>query len=382
MEVMLRHHIYTTVGGYKSVYVSEGISSELLTLLERYSALTYPKVGGLPIFAISPVERGLLVFSKAFRGGVDHVGRPKACVHNIVVPAVIPPKNGNHLIPPLIEDSFFLSEPPEPHDIPYLSSRLKGEAPSSGLAEAVRRVIRSGEFRDPINKALLLATTASQEFFVTGGFLALRRRIGTILPLVPRASRIRLSLSSEEAPISAVFGNRGTHLRCVKDTSSAPPEAPLIMLDGNGSYNMPAMNRFCAYIDESGDPDDVLRLIMLIEHYAPDEPLTFDLYPILIEAFESVKSAVSVDGKPELTPETVRPLMLSLRHFVSCGFEKFVLDVLVEVGRFLSRRFDDDSVLANIPQVQHNLTNPDVPLSSRINQIEILVNWVLNSIKY
>lgn len=381
MEMKLHHHIYTTVGGYRSVYTSEGISPELLALLERYSALTYPKVGGLPIFAISPVGRQFLLYSKAFRGGVDHVGRPKACVHNIVVPLTLPSDDGVARIPTLLEDSLFLSHPPEPSDIPYLPSRLKEEAPAEELVTSVEEVVQTGDFLKPTNLALLLAATASQEFFITGGFIALRQRIRTIFPLIPRPSRLLLTLSNIEAPVDAVFGNRGGILRCIKETSEAPTNAPIIMLDTDTSYNMPAMNRYCTYISESRNRDEIVRLVLLIERYAPRQPLTFDLYPVLIEGFESVKETIDAEGRPEVKHHTIRALMLSLRHFVSCGFYDFVIDALLGVGRFLSRHYDDDSVLANLPQVQHHLKDAEVPLSDKLNQTEILANWVINSIK-
>ncbi|MCX7703054.1 MAG: hypothetical protein N2234_02990, partial [Planctomycetota bacterium] len=85
MEVKLYHHIYTSSGGYKTVYSTKNLPSDILDRLERYSTLVYPRVGGIPFFAIFPISEDKICYSKAFRGGVDHVGRPKACVHNIVL---------------------------------------------------------------------------------------------------------------------------------------------------------------------------------------------------------------------------------------------------------------------------------------------------------
>jgi|GEM_PF-1846892 len=385
MEVVLYHHIYTTIGGYKTVYATKGLQHNIISMLERYSALAYPRIGGLPVFAIFPLTENKICCSKALRGGVDHAGRPKACVHNIVIDAILNPLSSSEddtlYLPPLPDDKLFLTQPPEVMDVPYLPSRLKERTTAEPFSSRAIEVLANDDFRKPFYLSLLLATTALQNIFVKGDFSTLRQHISSLLPLIPRPSRILLSFYSKELPIETVSKYGGSSLCCVNTTQEIPPNAPHIILDTNTTSNMPAMNQYCLYLKENENKEEILKLVLLLERYAPSHPLTFDLYPILIKSFESVKKAITSEGRPFTTLETIRPLMDSLSGFLFCGFDKFVLEILRQVGIFLSQNYDDDSVVASLVQINRYFNDPEISSEIKMRQIEILRNWVLNSLK-
>lgn len=84
VRLELKHHVYTSIEGYQSIFASKGLPHEVLERVEETSRLLYPRLHGHVSRSLYSVC-GFLCHSKVFRYGMDHVGRPRTCVHNILV---------------------------------------------------------------------------------------------------------------------------------------------------------------------------------------------------------------------------------------------------------------------------------------------------------
>ena len=78
MDLQLQHHVFSSVGGYKTLFASRGMPKALRDDLDHFARRVYKRVTGAPIHGVLRFEDGSVCWSKVFRNGADHivVGRP------------------------------------------------------------------------------------------------------------------------------------------------------------------------------------------------------------------------------------------------------------------------------------------------------------------
>ena len=78
-------HVYSSVGGYRTLYAHEVLDEDTLAQLERWAQL-WTELGDKKTQLFSRPFNDYWLFGKVFPAGVDHAGRPRACVHSILAP--------------------------------------------------------------------------------------------------------------------------------------------------------------------------------------------------------------------------------------------------------------------------------------------------------
>jgi hypothetical protein len=138
MEIAVGHHVYSSMGGYKTLYATPGAPAEAIAAAEDLARRLYRVVGSRPQRAFSRVTDGLFGALRGFAMGTDHAGRPRTCVHTVFFAeedlARIPWFN-----PFSIPDDLFL--PADLEDLQYLRFNLKetwvvGDTEDAGAAWA------------------------------------------------------------------------------------------------------------------------------------------------------------------------------------------------------------------------------------------------------
>jgi hypothetical protein len=85
MKVNVFHHVYSSVGGYRTVMQSNGIPASTVQALEEYSRPAHKLARRNPRFSLLGFDEIFTGISRLNLAGSDHVGRTRACVHNILV---------------------------------------------------------------------------------------------------------------------------------------------------------------------------------------------------------------------------------------------------------------------------------------------------------
>lgn len=121
----LGHHVFTSFGGQRTVFLSPWLASWRERLDERATAA----YAGDPGFEVVHGQ-GCWWITLVSANGRDHVGRPRQLVHQVVVEdtALTPPVSPLALLPHLLTRLE--------HDDPYLGQRLPDPLPSIALPAA------------------------------------------------------------------------------------------------------------------------------------------------------------------------------------------------------------------------------------------------------
>ena len=80
MQIDLHHHVFSSDGGYKTLFASSGLPKVLVDELESFSRRAYTRLKGPPIRPTLRLRDGSLCESRIFSAGADHTGRPRTCV--------------------------------------------------------------------------------------------------------------------------------------------------------------------------------------------------------------------------------------------------------------------------------------------------------------
>ncbi|MCS6969657.1 MAG: hypothetical protein RMM29_07780 [Planctomycetota bacterium] len=122
----LGHHLYTSFGGQRTVYLSPWLDGER-QFLEHRARLAYATPGGID--GIHQQGRWIATFT--FANGLDHVGRPRTLVHQLVVSSQDAPP----VFSPFLLRSAALTR--LEHDNPAIAHHLPADLDSIDLRAAL-----------------------------------------------------------------------------------------------------------------------------------------------------------------------------------------------------------------------------------------------------
>jgi len=360
MSVRLKHHIYTSVGGYKTVYADPAIEKLQLERLETLAGTLYPHASGKPFMAFFHLDSQNALYLKVFRSGVDHVGRPNACVHIILAEV-------NGAVPPTPQEGWFLDSAPTQSDIPSLRNRLPNAAPRFDIIQTAHLTAQAELTSDPLLSTLVLAAISNRPFYILGAFLPLMQNLTKVMALIPRPSRLRIhvvyppSISQWLVPSNIVMST----FYCVNSQTTPPENAAVVSLSPFSAKNLPETNAYINFIKEAS-PDEVSKLVAILERYAPYEPLTCDAYERLVFAFRNCQDTFTFDGEIDISK--ARPsFLVSLRDFLAAGFEKLVARVLELLSQKISSNPELTSLLVSTRAI---LSDPTTAQYDRENALD------------
>ncbi|RKY13157.1 MAG: hypothetical protein DRP82_05835 [Planctomycetota bacterium] len=360
MSVRLKHHIYTSVGGYGTVYADAAIEKLQLERLERLAGMLYPRASGRAFLAFFHFDSKNALYLKVFRSGVDHVGRPKACVHIILAEV-------NGAVPPAPEEGWFLDSAPTQSDIPSLRNRLPKSAERFDIIQTAHLIAQAELTSDPLLSTLILAAISNRPFYIRGDFFLLMRNLAKVMALIPRPSRLRIrvvcpaSISQLLVPPNIVMST----FYCVNSETTPPENAAVLSLSPFSAENLPETNAYIDFLKEAS-PDEVSKLVAILERYAPYEPLTCDAYERLVLAFRNCQDTFTLDGEVDLS-KVRPPFLVSLRDFLAAGFEKLVTHVLELLIQKVSSESELVSLLTSTKKI---LCDPTTAQYDRENALD------------
>ncbi len=142
VRLELKHHVYSSIEGYQSIFASKGLPQEVIERVEECSRLLYPRLYGPGTRSMFPVC-GYFCHSRVFRYGLDHVGRPRTCVHNILVDLSL---QDSSLDPYGLGPQAFLSPDVPDQDIGYeLAEAYNWPTTRETMSERVQYLLGNAE---------------------------------------------------------------------------------------------------------------------------------------------------------------------------------------------------------------------------------------------
>jgi hypothetical protein len=362
-EVRIYHHVYTSVGGYKTVHASEGLGQDLIRQLEVFCNRVYPRVREKALdFLFRPVPSHLCV-SRAFSGGSDHVGRPKSCVHSILADvstlSSIPFFN-----PFTIPDTLFLTEAPDATKIAGLRAKLpRSYAAAEMTQQDVREIASSGEILAEPARSLFLSIFSSNSTVLTTNSHDHRRMIARIATLLPPGVRLNLAMACGSY---VDFQKGAPTIYCLARAEAAQlAERGFVIIDlsSKSTRNLPAPNRYCQFIFQSvpENADRVVKLLRVLERYPVAGVQSSDMYHYLLRGYEAISHCFSEEGELSIGKGAHESLDNALQ-FYRAGYISVTIAILQQAFEILEKKRELSPSSGILKKVEESLQDPQVPL--------------------
>ncbi len=346
MALRLDHYVFSSLGGYRTVYASDGMPRRLVSALEALAKSIYRDAQARELSAWLRPDDATICVVKAFQNGTDHAGRRRSCVHAVVFSAG--DAAGSWFFTPfLLPDSVFLStESPLQslaNELPTEVS-LKASAPprpSSGCGRDCRQALLSLM----LSPAARVAVTDR-----TGEALSCVRSLSWALPPTVR-SHLTLSAGFVLPEVEGLGGAR----MAILPPQAKPAEdlAGHVVIDFPGGDAGPRtdsnrgvpFNVYAKFVAANLGSEEghrrVKKLVELLERHPPSLDLTQERYRRLLEGFAKVEATVE-RGVIDVRRDPVRGLS-AVRDFALAGMHSTALDILDSVVSFLLERYDVDA---------------------------------------
>jgi len=310
--------------------------------LENYASRVYQRAGGVPEYDVFDLPGGTLCLAKRFRAGADHVGRPRNCVHTVIlrhedVRAI----QGFNPFFVLLQDAGFFLEPE--FEINSIAEHLPSafmcaSDEFAGLQDILDKVPHGKSSIRVILNALL--SGAANVIIRADDTAAVGKLVAFASLLLPPALRERISLVST-MDISGMDNNAKTFvlLRGRKDSIESFASGSDIVLDFTSSShrNQPEATPFSAFIMENlFDPKKrhrVKNLLSLMERYAREGFNSESQLKNFINGLSKVGHLVMSDGRIMVGAEPQTALE-SAMMFHNAGCIELVLDIVRDAAAF------------------------------------------------
>ena len=349
MEIGLRHHVFSSEGGYKTMHVSPELRPMVKTL-EAFAKRIYKKVTREPLYALLRPD-GRLALSKTFVAGSDHVGRLRGCVHTI-----LPELEG-------LQGSS-LSNPFDLLDtLPFIGEGVNLLAVAGELTPSVEFAPETG----PVVPRLDVAEKLAQAAFM--GMLSphheavaadptgeIRSLVAALYPLLPPFIR---------GAFSALLGS---YLPPAEDTTRfdffiLPGKADLKEFKGSGKLvidvvhgeleNVPASSPYCNMVMDAcfgrSDGSALKNFLRLMEKNDFSGEPTWDVLRSLTEAFSHVARLTTEDGKV-VTRADPAAVLKAVVPFARGGYAELAFRLLRESAAQAVSKSETQEVAPNLAQ--------------------------------
>ncbi|GEM_PF-3490233 len=346
-RIQLLHHVYSSSQGYRTLKTSAGVPPPTVEALEEVSAKMYPKAKSAPRFSVFPPDDIFLCCSMNVLSGVDHVGRTRSLVHNILIrrEALKGQHGFNHLFLPA---SVYM-KPGED-----IRRGLKNLPAYFEFNEESLFDFPSRFDRDTLPRKcalhLLRILLGDRPAVIRSEKGTAYARILKVSGLLP--ADIREPLAMINGLFLPEFSDLGhpTVFLVPKDFDlSAAVREGYAALDVSAmkGYNLPRphpWDRFVVGHLTAGDPhDDLKTLLKVLNHFRPLSRYTPEAFQALIEGFESARRCFEQNGRLDVKRAPSDGLRATGKFF-KAGHPDIVFDVFLGCLQLLGARELSDQV--------------------------------------
>jgi len=344
MELRLSHYVYSSLGGYRTLYVSPTMPRDLVRPLEGLAKQIYRTAARRQVLGWLRPSDEVAILVKAFQNGTDHAGRPRTCVHAAAIALADAAGFPFFSLLALPEDVFL---PPDAQ-LQSLESQLR---PTINLSDPSGFWPSGSLPRESVAALMSLMLVPGLNALVVdhgGETLATLRALAWMCP-----SRVRRTLTvMVGAPLVPVDGIGGARIVVMpadaKADSPAQHDVMLNFPDETGRAATMA-NSYAVYIASNlgGEKGRAVNksLVGLLERYPPQYELTQVHYTHLVMGFGKVERNVTPDGGFDFKSEPFACLS-AVRDFALAGIPELAHYILEAVASKASSQYglDDSSV--------------------------------------
>ena len=376
-ELRLYHHVYTSIGGYKTVHASPELDRHVVRTLEAFSDTLYPRVGKQTLrslFCPSPVY---VCISRIFRSSADHAGRRRSCVHNVLF-SKSDLFDLCYVNPFSFPESIFLSTAPEATHVPSLGRKLRTEL-NPGEPSVSDLKISAGQLSNAIGQSVFSAVSSSHDMAVIAPNFDCYEFMASAGDLLPPF--LRFSTSVISGTIYHSKFSEGATLYSLApgyDTATLRNEGAITYDATSGTtVNLPAPNRYFVFLAKNLDEETevVRKLIAVVHRYAITRVATNDMYHNLIRAFEQTSHCFLEDGALDALSD-MGAILNSLVAYFQAGYTEIVLEALRQAFADLEEQGELSGSTDILGQLEMSLEDHQVQPSQKEAAISRLANWL------
>ncbi len=386
MKLTLHHHVYSSMGGYKTLYASPALPASLVSDLEIFAKRSYTRLKSAPILCFLRLTDGTLCQTRIFSAGADHVGRSRTCVHNVLI-------RGDELRriayfnPLLLPDHYFLRGDSAlksfttilPHHLdvdPAHFARLDVLVATPRQPQAVQLMLRA---MLSVGRNLILRDPHNIAF-------GLMRDLFPLLP--PGARRAYSIVRGAHLPqvLAGCGGVNATFIPAYLKLETLTQQPGNIIIDWSDAnaqprvVNLPAPNAYVRLLEDllllAPQPEKIRRLLALLEAFDSGGVPSENAYSDLVQGYGHIVEAVTDDGGlSQEQLEAILPEGLNAAlPFWRAGFLDLTLDLLSRHCA-IGRAMRDDENMRRWTHMIEKLTSRHDQLQggSTLRIIELLV---------
>lgn len=325
----LSHYVFSSLGGYRALYVSQTMPPGIVPALESFARGVYLAAQRREILAWLRSDDGLWCAAKAFPNGADHVGRSRSCVHAIVCD---PDEVAGHAFFSILSlpSKLFLSAESSLQSVANeLVARFDPPVP-------VRPSFGEGVTKDCVSALLSLMLSPEAGATVidaSGEALRIVRSLAWVLPPTVR-EQLTVSAWAELPPHERFAPARLVVLDGPPSDGGRTERKFVLKFPLREGENPVPFNSYAEYVASNLGSEAsfqrVRKLAALVERYPPSTPFTQPKCRRLMEAFARVE--VGLDGAGDIHPRRY-PLtsLAAVRDFALAGMGSAALDILQTV---------------------------------------------------
>ena len=345
MEIAIGHHVYSSLGGYKTLYATPGAPAESIANAEDIARRLYRIVGSRPQRAFYHVSAGIYGAVRGFPFGTDHAGRARTCVHTVLFTgddlAKVPWFN-----PFTIPDDLFL--PADLEDIQYVRFNLKETwvIPDEPFDPALHGNRFGPSIPEPVLRMLVSAMLDPRATIVLNrreNAFELAQVLVTALPAGLRRRMTYLDRAILQPTSPPVF--RLNFFANDPDPSILAGDEILIDFNRGESHNDAVRTAYADFVlsclAPGGNPSNAWRLACLLERYEPDLAFESSLQVrTLLETYRKGTLLFRPDGTFDVSqgPADANEAVAAL---LPAGCRRLAYAMLRDVGALVEAKYPD-----------------------------------------
>lgn len=339
MKVNLFHHVFTSVGGYKTVFASRSVPPASVETLEEFSRLTHRLARRSVRFSYLGFDPLFVGFSRLSLAGSDHVGRTRALVHNVLVR-----REEAERIP--FFDLFALPAEVFLHGKGDVAADAQRLPPSFDFQ--ARNPISSFPFDQvPQRQArnVLRAMLHNGSCLVRAVEGKALNVVRALLPFLPPIARERITVVHGDYVPSFDGKSRHTLFLVPPDFDVTPLAGagyPVLDDAGLNGANLPKAHPYARLLlshlfGKKADRARLVTLLRAINTYRPIVEYTLEAYQNLVQGFETAQGFFSRDGHLRVEGAPEKGLEGALCFF-RAGHPDIVFDIFNSCLHLLGKR--------------------------------------------